>query len=123
MSLANFPAWYSRLGMNTPKPERRSGRRITARVPVSIRSPQESALTGYTRDVSTSGIFLYADSKIELGSELEFVLILPPELTEGEKRWVCCQATVVRVGQPEAGKSFGLAANIRNMQVLPEILG
>ena len=109
--------------MNSPKPERRARRRIAARIPVAIRSPRQDAATGYTRDISTSGIFLYADSKIELGSELEFVLILPAELTEGEKRWVCCQATVVRVGQPKAGGSFGLAANIRNMQVLPEILG
>lgn len=109
--------------MANPKPERRSNQRVAARVPVAIRSPQQTSSAAYTRDVSTSGIFLYADSNIELGSELEFVLILPPELTDGEKRWVCCQATVVRLGQPQAGQPFGLAASIRNMQVLPEIPG
>jgi hypothetical protein len=50
------------------------------------------------------------------------VLILPPELTQGEKRWVCCQASVVRVEDKKDG-NFGVAARIRNMDVLPEILG
>ena len=47
------------------------------------------------------------------------VLILPPELTSGEKCWVCCQATVVRV--EDEGTEFGVAAQIRRMDILPEI--
>jgi hypothetical protein len=48
------------------------------------------------------------------------VLILPPELTSGEKCWVCCHARVLRVEQG-AGKDFGVAAEIRRMNILPEI--
>jgi hypothetical protein len=48
------------------------------------------------------------------------VLILPPELTDGEKCWVCCQATVVRV--EEDGTEFGVAAQIRRMDILPEAI-
>jgi hypothetical protein len=109
--------------MNLPKDDRRSRQRIPARVPVSIKEPQGSLqLTGQTRDLSTSGIFLYTNSHISEGSQLEMVLILPPELTQGEKRWVCCQASVVRVEESKDG-NFGVAASIQNMDILPEILG
>ena len=45
------------------------------------------------------------------------VLILPPELTSGDKRWVCCQATVTRVENNPDGTERGVAARMRNMQV------
>jgi PilZ domain len=107
--------------MNTPKRERRIHRRIAADLPVSIRpSETVAASIGHMRDVSTSGIFLYADARMEPGTELEIVLILPAELTHGERRWVCCQATVVRVEEQKDPSRVGLAASIRNMQVLPE---
>ena len=110
--------------MPDAKSERRSGRRIQARVPVSTRSPKESVQTaGYTRDLSASGIFLYTQAQIQQGSELEMVLILPPELTHGEKRWVCCRAEVIRVEKSPAGAGFGVAASIRNIEILPEIPG
>ncbi len=79
--------------------------------------------TGYTRDLSTGGIFLYTESQLNEGSELEMVLILPPELTRGEKQWVCCRASVVRVEDSEEGGDFGVAARIRSMDLLPEIPG
>ena len=69
-----------------------------------------------------TGVFLYTDSQIREGSELEIVLMLPGELTDGEKKWVCCQAAVVRVERVEGENGLGVAASIRNMQVLPEII-
>ena len=93
-------------------------------MPVSIQSRQGRVqASGYTRDLNTSGVFLYTDSQIGEGSELEMVLILPPELTKGEKRWVCCRASVVRVEESEEGGDFGVAARIRSIEVLPELLG
>jgi hypothetical protein len=77
-------------------------------------------LTAETRDVSTHGIFLYTESRMAEGSDVELVLILPPELTSGEKCWVCCHARVLRVEQGQ-GKRFGVAAQIRQMDILPEI--
>ena len=76
--------------------------------------------TGVTRDLNSSGIFIYTDSKISEGSELEMVLILPPEITHGEKQWVCCQASVVGWKTKDDG-NFGVAASIRSIEVLPEI--
>ena len=99
--------------------ERRSGTRIAARVPTRVRTAQGGEIPARTRDVSANGIFLYSSSKMEQGSEVELVLILPPELTSGEKCWVCCQATVVRV--EDEGTEFGVAAQIRRMDILPEL--
>ena len=108
--------------MTDVKRERRSGPRLAARVPVAIKS-QKGAVegTGFTRDLNAGGIFLYTDSRIVAGSELEMVLILPPELTHGEKQWVCCRASVVRVEDSGDGGDFGVAASIRSIEILPEI--
>jgi hypothetical protein len=99
--------------------ERRSGTRIAARVPTRMRTAQGAEHTAQTRDVSANGIFLYTNSRMEKGAEVELVLILPPELTSGEKYWVCCQATVVRV--EDGGAQCGIAAQIRRMDILPEL--
>jgi PilZ domain len=109
--------------MPDPKSERRSRQRIPMRLGVSIRCSQDQPATGYTRDLSTSGIFLYSDSEILVGSELEMVLMLPEQLTNGEKRWVCCQAAVIRVERGGEGGGFGVAASIRSIATLPEIPG
>jgi len=98
--------------------ERRSGTRIVTRVPTRVRTQQGTDLQAQTRDVSANGVFLYTNSKMEKGTDVELVLILPPELTSGERCWVCCQATIVRV---EDGPDFGIAAQIRRMDILPEV--
>jgi hypothetical protein len=99
--------------------ERRSGTRIATRVATRVRTVQGVEQSAQTRDVSANGVFLYTKSRMEKGTEVELVLILPPELTSGEKCWVCCQATIVRV--EEEGTEFGVAAQIRRMDILPEL--
>jgi hypothetical protein len=99
--------------------ERRSGTRISTSVPTRVRTAAGSDQTAQTRDVSANGVFMYTQSRMEKGTDVELVLILPPELTSGEKCWVCCQATVVRVEQE--GSEFGVAAQIRRMDILPEV--
>jgi len=102
-----------------PDGERRAGTRIATRVSTRVRTSQGTALTAETRDVSANGVFLYTNSRMEKGTDVELVLILPPELTSGEKYWVCCQATIVRV--EEQGSDWGVAAQIRRMDILPEM--
>jgi hypothetical protein len=100
--------------------ERRAGTRIPTRVPTRIRTAHGTDHAAQTRDVSANGIFLYTKSRMEAGTDVELVLILPPELTYGEKCWVCCQATIVRV--EEDGAQFGVAAKIKRMDLLPEAI-
>ena len=104
-----------------PKIDRRSRERVATAVPVRVRGRAiDAEMSAETRDVSTNGIFLYTKSRIVEGSDVELVLILPPELTSGEKCWVCCQARVLRVEQG-AGNDFGVAAEIQRMDIMPEI--
>ncbi|MGA6980154.1 MAG: PilZ domain-containing protein [Candidatus Sulfotelmatobacter sp.] len=101
--------------------DRRSSKRVAARQPAKVQASSGRAeITAEIRDVSTNGVFFYTDSRIAVGSEVEMVLILPPELTSGAKSWVCCHARVVRVEQG-SGNTFGLAAEIQRVDVLPEI--
>jgi hypothetical protein len=110
--------------MPDDKLERRSGQRIPVRVPLTINTPDANLqATGHTRDLSSNGIFFYTDFPIQPGNDVEMVLILPEELTSGDKRWVCCQATVMRVESNPDGSERGVAAKMRNMQVLPELIG
>lgn len=105
----------------TLKPERRLRQRFVTRIPVGIRNhPGSAEVTAHTRDVSTNGIYLFTGSRMVEGSNVELVLILPPELTSGEKCWVCCHARVIRVEQGP-GTDFGVAAEIQRMDILPEI--
>lgn len=99
--------------------ERRAGTRIKTRVSTRVRTLEGKDHTAQTRDVSANGVFLYTKSKMEKGTDVELVLILPPELTSGEKCWVCCQATIVRV--EVKGSDYGVAAQIRRMDILPEV--
>jgi hypothetical protein len=108
--------------MPVSKPERRSKRRVPIQIPVSVKSSdgkiEESTKT---RDLSTNGIFVYTTAPLEAGSELELVLVLPPEVTFSERRWVCCHASVVRVEESAKGENVGVAAVINRFQVLPEV--
>jgi hypothetical protein len=107
--------------MTGGKREQRSLPRVPVQVEVSIRSGQGEASAGLTRDLSRNGVFFYTDAEIHQGSNLEIVLMLPPELTHGEKQWVCCQASVVRVEGGPGNGQIGVAADIRNIATLPEI--
>jgi hypothetical protein len=104
----------------TTESERRAGTRIPARVSTRVRTPYGVDHGAQTRDVSANGVFLYSKSRMEEGSEVELVLILPPELTSGEKCWVCCHAMIVRV--EEQGDEFGIAARILRMDIMPEAI-
>ena len=103
------------------KIDRRSRQRVVTQLPVRVRNAQANTeSSAETRDVSTNGVFLYTESRMAEGSDVELILILPPELTSGEKCWVCCHARVLRVEQG-SGKDFGVAAEIQRIDILPEL--
>jgi hypothetical protein len=104
----------------SPTPnERRSRQRVPVRVPVKVRYHGEEH-GGLTRDLSSSGIFLYSETAMKPGSKLELVIMLPPDLGLGAGGWTLCQASVVRVEKSE-GKRVGIAATLDRIAVLPEI--
>jgi c-di-GMP-binding flagellar brake protein YcgR len=108
--------------MIEPKRERRTRGRIAVSVPATVATQDTTQKqAAVTRDLSMTGVFLYADERIAEGSKIEIVLMLPTELGLGDKQWACCQASVVRVEDGD-GQRVGVAARIERMDVLPEIL-
>jgi PilZ domain-containing protein len=102
--------------------EKRATRRFSLRLPVSVTYTNgtvqsESSLT---RDVSARGICFYLDSAIEPGSEIEFTLTLPPEITLTESIRVRCKGKVVRIEPPTEGSKLGIAAVIHEYEFLSE---
>lgn len=106
--------------------ERRRQVRTPVQLPVKIRpkidnEPAPPERSGLTRDLTSSGIFLYTDSALEPGAKLELVLMLPPSLGLGVGGWTLCQASVVRI-EPTDGKGVGVAATLDRIERLPELI-
>ena len=99
--------------------ERRSTQRTPVSVPVKLRH-EGSEHSGLTRDLSSTGIFLYSESGMKPGSKLELVIMFPPGLGVGAGGWTLCEASVVRVEKSD-GKQLGIAATFDRVECLPEI--
>ncbi len=117
--LQNWGTLSQRMTEKTTNIERRSPQRVPVRVPVKVRH-EGCEHAGLTRDLSSSGIFLYSESKVKAGSKLELVIMLPPGLGLGPGGWTLCEASVVRVQESE-GKGMGIAATLDRIELLPEI--
>jgi hypothetical protein len=89
------------------------------RVPVKVRH-DGGEQQGLTRDLSSTGIFLYTETGMKEGSKLELVIMLPPGLGLGRGGWTLCEACVVRV-EVSKGGAIGIAATIGRIALLPEI--
>src|ERR1035438_10072792 len=99
--------------------ERRAKQRTPVRVPVKVRCG-DTEHEGLTRDLSSTGIFLYSEPGLKPGSKLELVIMLPPGLGFGSGGWTLCEASVVRVEQVE-GKQMGVSATFDRVAWMPEI--
>ena len=99
--------------------ERRSSRRFTMTLPLTVRSsePGGREQQGRTRDVSFRGLYFFSEAEFEPGSPLEFVLTLPREITLAGDVNIRCFAQVVRT-EADNGQ-VGVAARINRYEFLP----
>ena len=103
--------------------ELRTTRRFNLRLPLEVKYAGDIAkqAKAHTRDVSSRGICFYFDTPIEPGSDIEFTLTLPPEITLTESIRVRCKGTVVRVEPATTpGGKIGIAATIQHYEFLSE---
>jgi len=103
--------------------ERRRQTRTPVEVLVKLRAQKgdRSEQPGLTRDLTSSGIFLYTNSQLEAGAKIELVLMLPPNLGLGPGGWTLCEATVIRIEESD-GKGVGVAATLDRIERLPELI-
>ena len=103
--------------------DHRRHRRYHLTIPVEIHSPEaveETAVTTSTRDISVKGIFFTLSPGVEVGSELEFFLSLPPQMCQGKRVRVHCRGRVVRREAVAEQDRIGVAAVIDEYEFIQQ---
>ncbi len=101
--------------------ERRTSRRFNMSLPLVVRFPQEGEeanAAAETRDISFRGLYFTLDKSCNAGSQLEFVLTLPKEITMAGDVQIRCVGEVIRVDDKNGGRC-GIAARIDKYDFLP----
>jgi len=100
--------------------ERREARRFNMSLPMRVlpRDRHENELFGQTRDVSYRGLYFLSDSSFEPGSEIDFVLTLPQQVSPAGDVNIRCQGQIIRVEPTENGR-IGIAARIQRYEFIP----
>ena len=101
--------------------EQRNTRRFALQLPVSVKYVEGASKEqiAQTRDVSARGVFFYMDSNVKVGSDLEFTLTLPSEITLTDSIRVRCKGKVVRV-EDRGTERIGVAAAIDQYDFISE---
>ncbi|HXX44046.1 MAG TPA: PilZ domain-containing protein [Candidatus Acidoferrales bacterium] len=103
--------------------ERRMARRYDLSLPVNIRMPinrEPRTQSGQTRDISTRGVYFTLQNDLAPGTEVDFTLTLPTEITRGAEVFVRAHGRVVRVDKhPEdLQETVGVAAVIERYDII-----
>ena len=75
-------------------------------------------LSAQTRDVSYRGLYFLAESDFEIGSEIDFVITLPQQVTQSSDVNIRCQGEIVRIEPADDGR-VGIAARIARYEFMP----
>jgi hypothetical protein len=85
----------------------RTGKRFPLTLPITFK-PRESAKkhAATTSNVSAAGVYIQADAKLEVGSKIEFDIVLPAKVvgTDCDVE-IVCKGRVVRTERAKHGKT------------------
>jgi PilZ domain len=103
--------------------ERRGARRYDLSLPVMVRIPAQGfaeTQRGRTRDISTRGLYFVIDQEPRAGCELDIMLTLPSEMTNGEDVLVKASGKIVRVESrmEDGNERQGVAAVIVRYDIM-----
>jgi len=87
--------------------EARTGKRFPLELPIKIHKAEEGGQhSGVTGNLSAAGVYIRADASLEVGSNVEFEIALPPEVTGAKENVIVqCRGRVVRTDEPATGSS------------------
>jgi hypothetical protein len=100
--------------------ERRTSRRFGMSLALTVRPTDGDGAAeqkGRTRDVGFRGLYFMTEADYEVGSEIEFILTLPKEVTQSNDVNIRCRGRVLRVDPYETNR--GVAARIERYEFLP----
>jgi hypothetical protein len=85
----------------------RTGKRFPLELPIKIHKEDESGQhRGVTGNLSAAGVYIRADASLEVGSNVEFEITLPPEVTGAKENVVVqCRGRVVRTDETPGGST------------------
>ncbi len=85
--------------------EARTGKRFPLELPIKIhREASSGEESGVTGNLSAAGVYIRAGAALEVGSNVEFEIALPPEVTGAKENVVIqCRGRVVRTDEPDSG--------------------
>jgi hypothetical protein len=101
-------------------------RRLRHQVPLQIRlAGKEEWMEGDSENVTRAGLLLSCATPLEMGASVEVMMVMPQEITGDKSAQVLCEATVLRVEVPPAGRSgkqslFRIACAIKDYKFVPE---
>lgn len=100
--------------------ERREARRFTMSLPLRVLpgTTKDRELNASTRDVSYRGLYFLAESNFKVGTEIDFVITLPQQVTQSGDVNIHCHGQIVRV-EPTANGRSGIAAVISRYEFQP----
>lgn len=103
--------------------ERRLARRYDLALPVVVQLAvnKEAPHSGQTRDISTRGVYFTLQKELSPGTELDFTLTLPAEITQGKEVFVRAHGRVVRVDREkklDTEANVGVAAVIERYDII-----
>ena len=104
--------------------ERRMARRYDLSLPVNVRlqvNREPGLHGGQTRDISTRGVYFTTQKDLIPGTEVDFTLTLPAEITRGTEVFVRAHGrVVVRVDKrrDEDHETIGVAAVIERYDII-----
>ena len=81
--------------------EARTGKRFPLELPIKIHRAEETGEhRGVTGNLSAAGVYIRADASLEVGSNVEFEIALPPEVTGSKESVIIqCRGRVVRADE------------------------
>jgi PilZ domain-containing protein len=90
--------------------EARTGKRFPLELPIKIHGQNQDNVTG---NMSAAGVYIRGNPALDIGSNVEFEIALPPELTGATENVVVqCKGRVVRKDAGPGGEGQGVACVI-----------
>jgi hypothetical protein len=104
--------------------ESRTGKRFPLTLPINLR-PKTSAKrhAGTTQNVSAAGVYIHADSELQIGTAIEFDIMLPAVIVGADRDVeIRCKGRVVRMDKAKGkAKKSGLACVIDNYKFVRKV--
>ncbi len=103
-----------------PGTDQRKHPRFALALPAKVRlqTVAEPSIEACTKDISSKGIYFVMSQNPEPGSELEFEVRLPEEITGGKTIQLRCRGKIVRVDRRESEDQVGIAATIEQYEFI-----